>query len=233
MQQSPACSKPADSDPNYTVDCEEPAISAVLTKRRDHMSDPDLLRALGAIGTLKQTWQSLGSENLTRVKMLLGNASVESLIDERAFASGVPAEPTLKGAYENAIGKLSLDQVEIMTRKPYPKDQWVPRVLENVRAVRGYRNGERAIRLVLGVTNSMTLSDVGVVADEFVKNDQIHHASDVPQLLELLIKQTIAIVGVREVWREAFDTYDAARNPDLADGQDWYSYSDARQALSA
>lgn len=208
------------------------AIAAVLTKWRDHMSDTDLLRAIGAIGAFKRTWEVLGGENLARVKTLLGNAAAETLIDERAFASGAPAEPTLLATYGSAIDRLSSEQLEMMTRKPYPKDQWVHRVLEVVRTVGSWRGGERAMRMVIQVADGMTLEDVHTVAAEFVRNDQIHHAGDVPQLLERLVDRTTRISGARQVWCDALDTYDAKRDPvPDPDGEDWYSYSEARGAL--
>lgn len=206
------------------------AIAAVLTKWRDHMSDPDLLRAIGAIGAFTKTWENLGSENVARAKALLGSAPTETLIEERAFASGAPAEATLAAAYTGAITRLSGEQLEMMTRKPYPKAQFVPRVLDVVRAVGSWRGGERAMQMVIRVADGMTLDDVRTVSGEFVKNDQIHHAGDVPQLLERLVEHTTRIAGARDVWREALDTYDASRDPD-PDGEDWYSYSEARGAL--
>lgn len=206
------------------------ALAGVLTKWRDHMSDTDLLRTVGAIGAFKQTWDHIGNENLARVRTLLGSTTVETLIDERVFASGPPAEPTLNVTYASAIARLNSDQLELMTRKPYPKGQWVPGVLDIVRTVRSWRGGERAIRFVIRVVDGMTLDDVKIVADEFVENDQINHAGDVPQLLELLVGRTTQIAGARDVWRHALDTYSAGRDPD-PDGEDWYSYSEARAAL--
>ena len=110
---------------------------------------------------------------------MLAGAAVETLIEERAFASGPPADSALVPTNASAIDRLTSEQVETMTRKPYPKTQ-VPRVLDVLRAARSYRSGERAIRLVIQVADGLALSDVEVVADEFVKNDQIHHAGDVP-----------------------------------------------------
>lgn len=206
------------------------AIGAVLTRWRDHLTDEDLLRAIGAIGALATTWENLGSENVARAKTLLRSASTEALIDERAFASGLPAEPTLETPYKAAIDRLSRDQLETMARKPYPKDQLVPSVLDIVRSVGSWRSGERAIQLAIRVSSGMTLDDIRTVADEFVKNDQIHLAGEVPQLLEQLVRRTIHVPGARDVWREALDTYAASRDPD-PDGEDWYSYSEAREAL--
>ncbi|MCT2061759.1 hypothetical protein [Dietzia cinnamea] len=206
------------------------ALADVLTKWRDHMSDTDLLRTVGAIGALSQTWDHVGNENLARIKTLLGSATADTLVDERVFASGPPAEPTLIATYASAIERLSPDHLDMMTRKPYPKNQWVPGVLRIVKAVKSWRGGERAIRLVIRVVDGMSLDDVEIVADEFLKNDQIHHASDVPQLLERLVDRTTQIAGARDVWRRTLDSYSAGRDP-IPDGEDWYSYSEARAAL--
>ncbi|MGK2881970.1 MAG: hypothetical protein ACSLE6_14625 [Mycobacterium sp.] len=208
----------------------EDAIGAVLTKWRDHLTDDDLLRVIGAIGAFAKTWENLGSENVARAKAFLRSASIETLIDERAFASGLPAEPTLVSPYRTAIDRLSRDQLEMIARKPYPKAQFVPSVLDVVRSVGTWRGGERAIQLAIRVSSGMTLEDVRTVADEFVKNDQIHLAGDVPQLLEQLVRRTLRIPGARDVWREGLDTYADSRDPH-PDGEDWYSYSEARDAL--
>lgn len=206
------------------------AIAAVLAKWRDHMTDADLIRTVGAIGLFKPTWVQLGSENVARVRTLLGNAPADTLIEERAFASGPPDDITLLTAYGKAVGRLSGEQLEAMTRKPYPKAQWVPRVLSVVRDVSSFRGGERAIRVVLGLADVLVLDDIRAVATEFVENNQIHHAADVPQLLELLVERTAHIPGARDVWRGAFEDYGESRDPN-ADGEDWYSYSEARAAL--
>lgn len=206
------------------------AVAAVLSKRRDHMSDADLIRTVGAIGGFKVTWAHLGSENVARVKTLLGNAQIDLLIDERAFASGPPADPDLLVSYESAVGRLNDEELERMTRRPYPKGQWVPRVLETVRTARSWRSGERAIQMVLNVHDALTLDDIGTVATEFVENNQIHHAAEVPQLFERLVERTRYISGASDVWRGALDKYTESREPD-PDGEDWYSYSEARAAL--
>lgn len=205
-------------------------LGSVLTKWRDHMSDTDLLRAVGAIGPYKSTWEQLGSENVARVRTLLGSAAVETLIEERAFASGPPADAALAATYANAVARLSDEQLEIMVRKPYPQAQWVPRVLDVVRAVGSWRGGERAMRMVLQVSDGLSLDDVSVVAAEFLKNDQIHRAGDVPQLMENLITQTIRLPGARDLWNATLDAYAGGQDPPLED-DDWYSYSEARAAL--
>lgn len=65
------------------------------------------------------------------------------------------------------------------------------------------------MQMVIRVADGMTLDDVRTVSGEFGKNDQIHHAGDVPQLLERLVEHTTRIPGARDAWREALDTYDA------------------------
>lgn len=80
--------------------------------------------------------------------------------------------------------------------------------------------------MVLNVHDALTLDDIRVVAEEFVSNDQIHLAEDVPQLLERLVERTRHILGANDVWRGALDKYAESREPDL-DGEDRYSYSEA------
>jgi len=206
------------------------AIAGVLAKWRDHMSDADLVRTVGAIGAFKPTWTHLGGENVARVKTLLRTASMDTLIDGRAFASGPPSDSTVLETYRGAVNRLTDDHLEMMTRKPYPKAQWVPRILGLIRGVASWREGERVIRMLISVADGLTLDDIRVVAAKFVENDQIHHAADVPQLLELLVERTTRIPGAEVVWREALDEYVGAREP-VPDGVDWYDYSAARAAL--
>lgn len=206
------------------------AITEVLSKWRDHLSDPDLLRTLGAVGSFKATSASLGSDNVARTRALLASADPETLVHERAFASGPPVESALMEIYTEAINRLSVDQLEAMTKKPYPRAQWVPRVLREAGSVQSWRAGERAMRMALHVSGSFTLSDIESIASHFLENHQINEAADMPQLIELMVRATAKIPGANEVWRRALDAYAATYKPDKDPGG-YYNYSEARAAL--
>jgi hypothetical protein len=208
------------------------AISDVLFKWRDHLSDADLARAVGAIGSFKAGWEYLGEDNVARVRTLLANMSIEALIENRVFASGPPAEPTLLADYGNAIQRLTLDQLDELTKERYPAAQWVPSVLDQIDAVASWRGGERAMRMALRVAGSMTVEDLDKVASAFVANSQINQASDMPQLIELMVSATAGIIGSRQVWKSALDSY-AATYQSHYDPSGYYSYAETRNSLSS
>jgi hypothetical protein len=208
------------------------AIMDVLTKWQYHLTDSDLIRMLGAVGTFKVTWSSLGHGDIARLSKLLVSAPLETLIEDRAFASGPPVEDAIAKDYQLAIDRLSIDQLDRMTRKPYPLAQWVPRVLEQTQAVGGWREGEQAMRMVQRVISCMTLEDLETIANAFVHNDQIHKASDVPQLMQRIVEASASKPGALAIWQNAFSEYSKSYSP-VGDPGHYYDYSEVRDSISA
>lgn len=206
-------------------------VTEVLSKWRDQLADDDLLRVLGALGTFRETWTSLGAENVVRLRQLLQSSTVDKLLEARAFASGPPVEGALSDAYVEAIGRFTPGQLERATRRAYPTAQWIPRVLDEVSSVFSWRGGERAMRLALAVADSLTLDDVHVLASEFVRNDQIHHAADMPQLILRIVEATDQVPGARGVWQEALHEYVQSYEVG-SDPGGYYDYSEVRALLS-
>ena len=207
------------------------AITDVLTKWRDHLPDTDLARTIGAVGAFKVAWASLGADNIARSRAFLTSAPIEMLIEERAFASGPPAEAALAASYAQAVGRLNVEQLEAMTRKPYPRPQWVPGVLDQVRSVASWQSGERAMRMALRVASCMTTDDLESIASEFVRNNQINEAADMPQLMQLMVEATASFHDAHDVWQRAFDAYTESYRADR-DPDGYYNYSEARGSLN-
>lgn len=208
------------------------SIRDVLTKWRDHLSDHDLLRTIGAVGTYAIAWDSLGPENVARARVLLSTSSLDALIQERVFASGVPAHPDVARSYQEALGRLDADKLDLLTKGPYPKAQWVDVALRELDNVITWRGGERMMRILLMLASELGLDDVRRIADQFLTNDQINRASDVPQLLLRLVEGTMLIVGAREVWIETLVHYrESYTRSRTSDPGGYYSYSETLSYL--
>lgn len=209
------------------------AASDILTRWRDAMSEDDLLRTVGALGMFPEAWRALGPENAVRVGVLLSTVDSDALIEQRAFASGPPLEPDVAVKYGEAIARLEVRHLEILTGKPYPKEQWVGKVLEVVRSASTYRSGEEAMRMVLRVAEVLSLDDIKHLGAEFVRNSQIHHASDMPQILSRLVEATRRLPGATTAWKCAITEYRSSRYDPSTDPGAHYSYEDVLEEIEA
>lgn len=205
------------------------ALGAVMRKKSDGISEKEILRAVGAVGTFEATWKGLGAANVTRAKELLNRCPVDQLLDERAFASGPPVELQLAEPYAKAAAKLSDEQVEAMTRKPYPRAQWVPRVVAAVTTAQSYRGAEHAMRMVVNVASELQSTELGAIAAEFGSNSQFYEASAMPQLINNAIRETINIAGAQDIWKNALDAAEK-KISDQGNSQ-YYDFAKARLAL--
>lgn len=200
-------------------------IRHVLTSWRDNLSDDDLLRIVGALGVFSECWSALGPENVTRVCTLLETAGSETLIDQRAFASGPPSEPAVADKYDGAVARLDPEDLQSLTRKSYPKEQWVAGVLKELKEVGTFRSAEEVMHMVVTVAGALGLDDIKSVGEQFVRNNQINQAYDMPQLMSRLVERTSDVKGSREAWVAAVTDYRERYNPDIDPGG-YYSYED-------
>lgn len=151
------------------------AVRRVLTAWRDSLSDEDLARCLGATGTNSVTWDALGPENVARVQTLLGS-DVAWLIEHRAFASGAPSHVALATIYDSAVDRMTVEQLDALTRRPYPLQQWIRPALVLLKDARSFRSAEERLRIVTRLARFMTPEDVLVVGDCLVSNSQVSYA---------------------------------------------------------
>ena len=87
------------------------------------------------------------------------------------------------------------------------------------------------MRMALRVAGCLTADDLESIASEFVRNSQIHAASDMPQLIQLMVEATASIPEARDVWRRALDAYTESYRADQDLGG-YYNYSEARGSLT-
>jgi len=200
-------------------------IRHVLTSWRDNLSADDLLRIVGALGVFSECWSALGPENVTRVCTLLETAGSETLIDQRVFASGPPSEPAVAHKYDGAVARLDPEDLQSLTRKSYPTEQWVAGVLKELKEVGTFRAAEEVMRMVVTVAGALGLDDIKSVGEQFVRNNQINQAYDMPQLMSRLVERTSDVKGSREAWVAAVTDYRERYNPDIDPGG-YYSYKD-------
>ena len=108
----------------------ERGVEAVLASwvRSGAMTDELLLRLVGALGHLPCTWQIIDGGTRARLAALLETAPVSSLIEERTFASGPPADPTMSLSYDKAVQAATADfqDLEVLVRRSTrDRRQWV------------------------------------------------------------------------------------------------------------
>lgn len=199
-------------------------VRTVVGRWRDGLSDEDLARCIGAIGTLRVTWDALGEDNASRAATLLLEADTDWLQEHRAFASGVPQRPSLQAAYRAAVARLDFGELDQMTRRPYEAVQWVKPALRFLADAPNFRSAEARLRVVVRLASSMNLDDVRAVGSALLANQQVSRAADTPQLLSRLIDETISIPGARNAWRETLETYRERYDPS-EDPQGTYSYA--------
>lgn len=205
-------------------------VKTVVGRWRDGLADEDLARCIGAIGTLRVTWDALGEDNASRAIALLDTAETEWLIENRAFASGTPQRPSVQAAYRAAVSRLDFAELEQMTRRPYESGQWVKPALQFLADAPNFRSAEARLRVVVRLSSRMDLDDVRAVGTALLANQQISRAADTPQLLSQLIDDTVGIPGARAAWREELEAYGKKYDP-AEDPQGNYSYSELLDLL--
>lgn len=190
------------------------------------MDDPTLLRMVGAFGAMEVTWDIVSPTTRLRVVSLLRSSSADALLEHRAFASGSPHNEEVRIEYMNALKRLDEDSLELLTRKPYPKNQFVQRSIELLRDSLSFRSAEIRMRRVLRLADDLALDDLQEVAQAVCTNDQLRLASDMPELLRNLARETDGISGARQVWADMGATLHSkwvAHHPGEPDG--YYSYA--------
>src|SRR5699024_11170170 len=148
-------------------------VADTLSKWRDQLSGDDLLRLLGAVGTMEAAWTTIGVDNVARVKTLLTTKSASQYIEHREFASGAPYCATLVETYDAALMSLKIEQLIILVPRIYPKSQWIAPTLREVKKVVYWRSGERSMSIATNLAGHMILHDIQVTCVEFLTNSQL------------------------------------------------------------
>lgn len=197
--------------------------------RSGAVTDELLLRLVGALGHLPFTWQVIDGGTRARLAALLETAPVSSLIEERTFASGPPAEPTLSASYDTAVRAATADfqDLETLVRRPtLDKKQWVAPALEALANAGSFRSAESRLRCVLRLAPVLTPRDLSTAATAIRRNNQIYQASDAPELLSNLYRETADVPGAAAVWRDLAQGLHDDYMVDHTDADGYFSYSE-------
>lgn len=89
------------------------------------------------------------------------------------------------------------------------------------------------MRMVLRVAGLLSLDDIGHLGAEFVRNSQIHHASDMPQILSRLVEATRRLPGATTAWKCAITEYRSSRYDPSTDSGAHYSYEEVLEEIEA
>lgn len=171
------------------------AVSEFLTKQKDNLDDSQLRRLLGSLGWLPRTWDVIGSENIVRCRVLLSASDVSDLMEDRAFASGLPASSDLEAPYMGAIRRLTAWQLrELTDRVQSERSQYLPAILRRLASATTVREAETLVYALTSLVNYFDLNYVRVCVDAFLANKWFSHAFKVPEPL-------VYIVGARNLSR--------------------------------
>jgi len=183
----------------------ERAVEPVLTswRRSGLVTDELLLRLVGALGHLPCTWRIVDDATLARLGALLETAPVTSLIGERTFASGPPVEPTMMNPYQQALQAATAEfsDLEILIRRPtLDPSQWVAPALAALAEAKSFRSAEGRLRSLLRLAPVLSSGDLAIAAGSIRENNQIYQASDTPELLSNMYRETVSVPGAAAVW---------------------------------
>ncbi|NYG59340.1 hypothetical protein BJ980_002263 [Nocardioides daedukensis] len=196
--------------------------------RSGAVTDEVLLRLVGALGHLSCTWQVIDGGTRARLAALLESAPVGSLIEERTFASGPPAEPTMLASYNTAIQAATADfqDLDTLVRRPtLDSRQWVAPAVEALANAGSFRSAESRLRCVLRLAPVLTADDLATAAASIRGNNQIYQASDTPELLSNLFRETQGVPGGGEVWLDLAQGLHDDYMADHTDADGYFSYS--------
>lgn len=205
-------------------------VRRVLGAWRDNLSDEDLARCLGAVGTNAAAWDALGPDNVARVQTLLAGETAW-LIEHRAFASGVPSHDALRSAYLSAVDRLTIEELDALTRRPYPLQQWVEPSLSLLADARSFRSAEERLGIVVRLSSVLDADHVRRVGQCLSSNTQVSYAGGTKVLLRRLVEDTLEVPGVRAAWQATMVEYQQVYNPDT-DPLGEYSYTEILELLT-
>lgn len=216
----------------------EEAIAGVIPnwERSGSLTDEVLLRLVGAVGHLPVLWRIVSSGTKSRIIALLENAQADLLIDERAFASGRPADAAVAAAYDEAtaIAAADFEDLERLVRmRSLDRGQWVAPVLEALRTAGSFRSAERRLRCLLKLAPQLSSGDLQLTAASIRENNQIYQASDTPELLVNLYRETTETPGARAVWVNLAQGLHDDYMSDHDDPDGYYSYKELLDEVCA
>lgn len=200
------------------------------------LTDETLIRLVGALGHLPMLWRVVEDPTKARVVAVLRGAPATTLRDERVFSAGYPADPEVRTAYQEALEKLISDTTSLdrlIKVQSLDKSQWVGPALRSLEEASSFREGEARLRAVLDLSQCLQENDLRRLATIIRNNSQIHRASDTPDLLLNLSRETARITNAQAIWRELATGLHEDYMADHDDEDGYYSYSELMREVEA
>lgn len=205
------------------------ALNEVVRKREESpgLSDVQLLRLLGALGSLDVLWAALPATSHPRAVAVLENGASEDLVRLRVTSEPL-ANPDAAAALATRLaGAPTAALTSLVSTAPGPV--LLPVVLDKLAQAGGWRMAEEIMALVPPLVAGFTLADVQRVVNIIKNNIQVRESSGVPQQVINLFERTSGIPGALPVWSE-LSSWLRTQGHD-GDPNDYYAYPDLAKAV--
>lgn len=202
-----------------------------VVRRREEsqgLSDVQLLRLLGALGSLDILWEALPATSHPRAVAALQQGGPEDLRRLRVTAQPL-ALPAAAAALEARLSTAPVKALTFLVATA-PGPVLLPVVLERLTEAGGWRVAEELMALVPPLAGCFTVDDVGKVGEILRTNGQVRESSGVPPQVLNLFERTRHLDGAMGAWSDLADwlqTYDPDSGPD-----DYYAYPELARAVA-
>lgn len=196
-------------------------------ERTGSLTDEVLLRMVGALGHLSVLWSTISPGTKSRVVALLEVADPDMLIDNQTFAAGQPADDDVAAAYAHAKTGATAEFVNLerlVETRSVERAQWVGPALDALEGAASFRAAETRLRCLLKLAPQLSSEDLERASVCIRTNSQIYQASDTPELLQNLYRETCATDGTQDVWQNLAEGLHEDYMTDHDDPEGYYSY---------
>jgi len=105
--------------------------------------------------------------------------------------------------YQQALQAATAEfsDLEILIRRPtLDPSQWVAPALAALAEAKSFRSAEGRLRSLLRLAPVLSSGDLAIAAGSIRENNQIYQASDTPELLSNMYRETVSVPGAAAVW---------------------------------
>lgn len=220
----------AEEAPSLFEECLRSVLHAWETSAS--LGDVELVRAVGAYGTLSIFWSVLPGTGKSRLEALLDDCKPDMLIDEQFFAFGAPVEPNIAAKFEEVVAKLDTEQMNRAINQSNNRRPFIQAAIERVRLSASFRGAEASLRLVERCSQDMNPEDVALLRKAIEDNDrdQVRLAGDTEAILSSIFSVCSPSVEARNEW-SALATW--LHDQGVANSDDYYLYDSFCQLVRA
>lgn len=191
------------------------------------LSELELIRFAGALGDLDLAWMALPESSHHRVKAAVEGADLGTLLDHGLFVRRLPQ--SLSAVVDARREQLGVgDLLSVVSQNP--DLDYRQAAIKTFAESGSFRSAEvNMSRLIMPIAREMRDSDIRSVLSAFMANNQIHRASQMPDLMVKFFNATTSRFS--ECVTEWFSLQQFVRSLD-ADGG-YYSYPALQEAIDS